>query len=222
MQRHASAGTTLCSGCSPPTPPWSSPLPPLQPNSAFFPTSLQIQPSRKSWDDQRVEIILPPSAGLLCIPDLQPDWISHPLAHLCANVTLTSLTRRCHSLLAGSLFPNRRFYSGWSGKIRWHRLRGWILRVISASGRGKRQRPFPCRQKTSKAAFGCKWRHRTAAVNYVSSVDGVRGVSALLRTLQMECSFTRCSFHLLSMERLYVSRRGRRQFVKNFGICISS
>lgn len=89
---------------------------------------------QKSRDDQRVEIIHSPSAGLFCIPDLQPDWISHPLAHLCANVTLTSLTRRCHTRLPGSLFPICRFYSGWSRKRRWHSCEGGFSALFQRAG----------------------------------------------------------------------------------------
>ena len=114
MQRNASAQMPRCSRCSPLTPPRSF-RSRIRSKTLLLHVSLRAA-KQNSRDDQRVEIIHFPSVGLLCIPDLQPDWISHPLAHLFANVTLTSLTLRCHSLLAGSLFPIGRFYSSRSRK----------------------------------------------------------------------------------------------------------
>lgn len=156
MQRHASAQMTRCSQCWPLTLPWSS-RSRIRSKTPLFHVSSNAA-KLKSWDDQRVAIIHSPSVGLFCIPDLQPDWISHPHTHLCANVTLTSLKRRCHSLLASSLFPICHFFFRLEQENKMTQLRGWILRIISTTGIEDNSGLFPAGEM-SNVAFGCKSSH---------------------------------------------------------------
>lgn len=147
MQRHVPTQITRRSRRSPLTPPPTPSAPTstakLRFQRLFKPGEAEVLRRSKGWNHSLLV------SSLFCIADLQPDWISHPRAHLCANVTLTSLTQRCHSLLAGSLFPICRFYSGRSGKIWWHSCEGGFFSSferpsVSLWWEERQQRPFPC------------------------------------------------------------------------------
>lgn len=172
MQRHVPTQITRVSRRSPLTPP-PTPSAPTSTAKLRFQRLFKIGEAEdlrwsKGWNHSLLV------SSLFCIADLQPDWISHPRAHLCANVTLTSLTQRCHSLLAGSLFPICRFYSGRSGKVWWHSCESGFFSYLNDpafhwGGRNDNSGLFPAGE-TADVAFGCKLSHYATASSHQLSL----------------------------------------------------